>query len=269
MTYMDIPYALDPQRAWPECRFMLIWKVQANDAYHAVQEQGFRNPGLFVTFEGQGRLSREGKREQLHAGTYRFVERMVPCTYQCVGGDWKFYYIEFSGLEMARELGLTIDRTVTTARMAEAVKLCKQMVDCLIMQPVGYAYTTQSALHELILLFAHELAAAQGVRHPELDEIVYQMHMGIGRPFLIDDLIRQSGLSRTGFFSRFREMTGMSPSRYMQELKLASAKASLETTRLTVKEIASSLHFYDEFHFSKMFKQRYGMSPSAYRRKKL
>ncbi|WP_269432460.1 helix-turn-helix domain-containing protein [Gordoniibacillus kamchatkensis] len=64
----------------------------------------------------------------------------------------------------------------------------------------------------------------------------------------------------------FRSRTGMSPSRYMQGLKLDSAKAALETTRLSVKEIAAALHFYDEFHFSKLFKQRYGISPREYRR---
>lgn len=41
----------------------------------------------------------------------------------------------------------------------------------------------------------------------------------------------------------------------MLKLKLESAKVSLDTTSLSAKKIASALHFYDEFHFSKLFKK--------------
>jgi two-component system response regulator YesN len=39
----------------------------------------------------------------------------------------------------------------------------------------------------------------------------------------------------------------------------------LQADDAPLKEIAAELGFCDEFHFSKLFKRRTGLSPSAYR----
>ncbi|WP_245600181.1 helix-turn-helix transcriptional regulator [Paenibacillus harenae] len=266
--YMDIPYTLEGNHELPDCRFRSIWKVQANDAYQVVKPDGFSFPGLFMTCGGKGLFTQSEKQAQLVSCTFLIAEETAPCSYGCHGGHWDFYFIEFSGLGMARQLNLPIGHAVTTAKMPEAVQLCERLIDGLILQPAGYGYAAHLILQELLLLFARDQAAIPSARFPELDEALYRMHKHIGVPFRVEDFIRGTGLSRTVFFERFRAMTGMPPSRYMLELKLASAKASLETTNVSVKEIAASLSFYDEFHFSKAFKQRYGVSPRAFRDKR-
>jgi AraC-like DNA-binding protein len=265
MVYTNIPYALDDTVPLPAFRFKSIWEVQANDAYQVVQPRGFAFPGIFVTYEGQGTIEHSELRYELEAGTYMIIPGGIPCRYRCKGGNWKFYFIYIDPEDMILQLELIRGRPVTTAQMPEAVRLCKRLIDSLIVQPVGYGITVQLYAQELLLLLAREQAAGSGNRCPELDEILHRMHQNIGRPIPIEEFVRQSGLSRTVFFARFRSRTGMSPGRYMLELKLASAKTALETTRLSVKEIAAALHFYDEFHFSKLFKQQYGASPRAYR----
>ncbi|MBB6735153.1 AraC family transcriptional regulator [Cohnella zeiphila] len=265
MVYMNIPYALDDSVPVPAFRFQSIWKVQANDTYQAVQPRGFPSAGIFVTYEGRGTFTHPDRRDELGAGTYMIVPAGLPCSYRCEGGDWKFFFIQFDSLDIALQLELTVGRPAATAQMPEAVRLCKRLIDSLIVHPAGYGMAAQLYAQELFLLFGEERASAGRNRHPELDDVLFRMHRNIGRPLPVDELVRQSGLSRTVFFARFRSRTGMSPSRYMLELKLASAKATLETTDSSVKEIAAALHFYDEFHFSKLFKQRYGVSPRAYR----
>ncbi|CAI6060651.1 AraC family transcriptional regulator [Cohnella sp. JJ-181] len=267
MAYMDIPYGLDDQFSLPELRFRSIWKVQANRTYQAAKPLGFDVPGIFVTFEGRGTLSQSDARYELEAGTYMIVQPGLPCAYRCADDLWNFYFIHFEPLDMALLLDLTAGRPASSARMAEAVRLCERMIDSLIVRPKGYKFMVNLEMQKLLLLFATEQDAGSGSRYSELDDILYRMHKNIGQPAAIDDLVRQSGLSRTVFFARFRARTGMSPHRYMQELKLASAKTSLETTNLSVKEIAAALQFYDEFQFSKLFKQRYGASPRAYRQR--
>lgn len=265
MSYMDIPYGLDDHFSVPEFRFKSIWKVQANDTYQVNQPNGLDIPGIFVAYEGKGAFTYSDTRHELDAGTYTIVQNGVPCSYRCVGGDWKFYFIHFDPLDMAFHLDLPVGKPVSTAKMPEAVRLCERLIDSLIVKPKGYGLTVQLLSQELLQLLAREHDANYESRHPELDDVLYQMHKNIGQTVPIDDFVRQSGLSRTVFFARFRSRTGMSPNRYMQELKLASAKAALETTNSSVKEIAAALRFYDEFHFSKLFKQRYGVAPRSYR----
>lgn len=265
MSFMNIPYELEEGPLPPPCRFQLIWKVQANNAYQAAKPAGFSAPGLFATWEGKGVITLGSEQHELVAGTYIIVPPDIAAAYQCLNGNWKFYYLEFDSLDMALGLDLPVGIPVSTAKMAEAARLNERLINNLIMKPAGYAYDSHLAMQELLLLFARERHADRFGRHPELDDILYRMHQTIGQAVPIEDWVQRSGLSRTAFFTRFRSRTGMSPSQYTQELRLAAAKTSLETTHATVKEIAAALRFYDEFHFSKLFKKRYGMSPRSYR----
>lgn len=266
--YMDIPYQLDGSIRLHPCQFHAVWKVHANEAYDAVQPHGFMSPGLFITFGGQGVYTCGTARLELGAGTYLLAEASKPCAYKPVQGDWRFYFIDFSDLAMARQLELPIGSAVPFAHVAEAARLCEQLIHYLILKPAGYGYTASITLQELLLLFARERVEGGSRRDPELDAVLFEMHRHIGEPFRTEAYIRLSGMSRTAFYARFRGLTGETPTQYMLRLKLASAKASLETTSLSVKEIAAALHFYDEFHFSKMFKRHYGISPRNLRRQR-
>lgn len=263
---MNIPYELAPSDSRLPCRFHSIWKVHANESYQVAKQNGFSEPGLFVTIEGTGSLTLNGEKRLLHAGTFFIADVDMPCSYCCIDDNWKFYFIDFVGTDMIKELELAIGQVTTSAKVADSVKLCEKIIETLIVKPVGYVYSVNILLQELILLFAREKSITNTTRDPELDTVLYHMHQNIDKPFRVQDYIAESGLTRTTFFSRFRGMTGQSPAQYMLDLKLASAKASLETTNLSSKEIALALNFYDEFHFSKMFKQRYGFSPRIYRK---
>ncbi|MFC5448833.1 AraC family transcriptional regulator [Paenibacillus aestuarii] len=263
---MNIPYEIKEQPTVSPCRFGSIWKVQANDAYQVNKAEGFQAPGLFLTYEGQGALTLAGKRYELSAGTFIIVSDAVPSTYHCLENNWKFYFLDFSSLAMIQHLQLPVGTVAASGKMTEAIQLCERLIDNLIVQPAGYAYSADILLQELLLVFAREQSTAALTRYPELDVVLFYMHKNIGKPIRVEDMLQMCGLSRTAFFARFRAMTGLSPSAYMLRLKLESAKASLEMTRLSVKEIAAALHFYDEFHFSRLFKKHSSLSPKEYRR---
>ena len=62
--------------------------------------------------------------------------------------------------------------------------------------------------------------------------------------------------------------TGLSFHAYQKERKLEMAASLLMTDPdLQLREIANALGFYDEFHLSKSFKQKYHISPREYRNK--
>jgi len=54
---------------------------------------------------------------------------------------------------------------------------------------------------------------------------------------------------------------------YVNEYRLAKAKALLLTTKDSICEIAISTGFSDNSYFTRKFKELYGISPSAMRRK--
>ena len=63
----------------------------------------------------------------------------------------------------------------------------------------------------------------------------------------------------------FKSDVGMPPIRYLRLLRMERAKDLLESSFLSVKEIAFQVGLNDESHFVRDFKSTYGYSPALYR----
>lgn len=79
------------------------------------------------------------------------------------------------------------------------------------------------------------------------------------------DLSRQFGLVPSYLSMIFRQAQGISPSDYLNNIRIKKAKQFLEETELSVKEIAERIGFADQLYFSKVFKKETGETPSAFR----
>jgi AraC-like DNA-binding protein len=81
-------------------------------------------------------------------------------------------------------------------------------------------------------------------------------NLGIGEICAVG-FMSQSSLQR-GFHERF----GMSPKAYLSKLRLHRATELLLSGHPSVKEVAFACGFSDEKFFSRVFKEKYGFSPS-------
>lgn len=63
----------------------------------------------------------------------------------------------------------------------------------------------------------------------------------------------------------FKSDVGMPPIKYLKLLRMERAKGLLESSFLSVKEIAFRVGLNDESHFVRDFKLTYGYSPTTYR----
>jgi len=72
-------------------------------------------------------------------------------------------------------------------------------------------------------------------------------------------------LSRNAVYGLVREQTGKSLNEYLEELRINQAVTMLKTTGLTVAEIAAACGYNSTNTFYKVFKKRFGLSPSAFR----
>lgn len=69
----------------------------------------------------------------------------------------------------------------------------------------------------------------------------------------------------SSFRKEFKRLTGEPPNQFVLNLRLNRAKYLLETTSLTINEIAEQTGFESVFYFSKLFKKRNGRFPRFYR----
>lgn len=82
----------------------------------------------------------------------------------------------------------------------------------------------------------------------------------------LDKCAERCGFSRSRFTHLFTEVVGISPYRYQQKFRLEQACELLRSTSLPVSEVAENVGFQDALYFSRLFKKRFGMSPSDMRK---
>jgi transcriptional regulator GlxA family with amidase domain len=105
--------------------------------------------------------------------------------------------------------------------------------------------------------------------HGDVDILQVQnwLEQHFDQPLLIDEVARQFGFGVRNFKRRFKDATGYTPITYLQTLRLEKAKQLLETTRMTQDSITYAVGYEDGNSFRRLFRQRVGLLPAAYRKK--
>jgi AraC-like DNA-binding protein len=79
------------------------------------------------------------------------------------------------------------------------------------------------------------------------------------------DLARKNGMSYSQFRRRFREHSGQAPGHYLTASRMRAAAGQLQTGHDSIQQIGEAVGYPDPAHFSKVFKQHFGVSPRSYR----
>ena len=87
------------------------------------------------------------------------------------------------------------------------------------------------------------------------------------RELSVYDLAQTVHLSYPQFNRLFVKYLGVTPIRYIHQLRLEKAKGLLYTTELPIKVIADECGFKDIYYFSNFFRTATGCSPTQYRNK--
>ncbi|MBN2712751.1 MAG: helix-turn-helix domain-containing protein [Planctomycetes bacterium] len=98
-----------------------------------------------------------------------------------------------------------------------------------------------------------------------LESALRFMEDNLGAAINRRDLARRANLSETRFHYVFKYATGLAPLAYLKKIRMNHAQTLLFQTDLPIGEIGESIGYPDIFHFSKIFKQFCGLSPSRYR----
>ena len=86
-------------------------------------------------------------------------------------------------------------------------------------------------------------------------------------PIGVAQIAEQLNVTPNYLSSLFKKYKRISFTRFITDIRLNEAPKLLETPGITVKEAASRLGYMSSRHFARLFREKYGMSPSDYYRK--
>ncbi len=93
-------------------------------------------------------------------------------------------------------------------------------------------------------------------------EIISRLPTGLPS---VAELADERGMSRTGFTHYFRRTTGLSPARFINQVRLAEVAKLLVSSSLKLSAIAEVTGFADATHLGKVFRRHYYLTPDKYR----
>jgi AraC-like DNA-binding protein len=104
------------------------------------------------------------------------------------------------------------------------------------------------------------------LRDPYVAKILVTLHANIARPWTVNELAREVGLSRSAVADRFVRSIGMAPIRYLSHWRMQVAAQKLGSGRESLAQIADAVGYDSEAAFSRAFKNAFGSAPATWRR---
>ena len=86
------------------------------------------------------------------------------------------------------------------------------------------------------------------------------------RTISLRELAGAAGLSRFHFSRLFKHQVGLSPAKYVEHLRIEQAKALIVSGEMSLAQVAQSVGFADQSHFSRRFSAHEGRTPAVFAR---
>ena len=118
-------------------------------------------------------------------------------------------------------------------------------------------------LSRIIALARHRSGQAPDL---EMMRILGEVRRNPAQAWSVAELARRAGLSRPHFIHRFKRAHGMTPKQFIVRSRIDQACQLLETTSLSVKQVAAALNYRDEYFFNRQFKAVIGAPPNRWRK---
>ena len=197
-----------------------------------------------------------------------------------IGGKFEFFHFYFNDLDVARCAEETWDADPDKRQLAELYHaedaVLAQAGKLLALSDWQAPGQTMAMDHLAQGLLLQVVSRHSSVRHG-LPEVTGQLsvryrrmlqeriHAHLDQSLALADMASWVNLSPYHFARLFRATFGCAPYQYVQEQRLILARDRLRNSRDKITAVALSCGFNDSSQFSRAFKSRFGITPSAYR----
>lgn len=224
---------------------------------------------LHVILKGRGIFRAKGAEYKVSAAE-AFLIRPDEVTYYEADGvqPWEYAWVAFSGPEGERllsECGLAKN---CIGRFHENGPWARWSL-CLA-DSFGSGENSQNEMTGYLYLLFSQMIRSEKPSGDYTAEYMEKAESYIQHNYsysvTVGDIARYVGIQRTYLYKLFMKYKNVSPKKYLTACRLNNAKWLLESTSLTVTEIALSSGFHDASSFCKIFQEMEQMTPLHYRK---
>ena len=186
---------------------------------------------------------------------------------------WEYIWIEFDGLRVREALGiagLTMDQPIYKTRLKdlqeEMVKEMHYIIDHNDSAPfhlIGHLYLFFDAL--LRSITPEHPVSGKKLRDYYVRESLMFIEQNYQNDITIEDMAKLCGLNRSYFGKIFKEAIGKTPQEFLLTYRMIKATELLKLTKLSIGDISNAVGYANQLHFSRAFKNIYGVSPREWR----
>ena len=236
------------------------------------QEYKKAHYSLHYVVSGKGTFQTGGKSYTVLPGQMFYMHPMTLVHYAPDPEDpWTYLWFEINGIK-ARELvdlaGFSVKNPVYTCQSEEILPVLYRLFSAPA-NDMALEYHTLGLVMEALALVIDERAPAQKKKTVRKAEHVQRAVTYIDANFTVNQLSLKTVASylflNSAYLSRiFKEVTGVSVSKYITSMRIQRACMLLEQGGMTVKDIARQVGYRNVNFFSKEFKKHRGIAPGHY-----
>lgn len=239
-----------------------------------------RNHYLFhYCLSGTGTLIAENSKKesityQVKSGQGFMLFPDQVCTYIADNEiPWEYVWLEFDGLR-AKELieltGLGVNQPVYKARYKDLAETMKSEMMYIVNHKeespfhlIGHLYLFIDSL--LRSSSRSQLSKGNSLRDFYMKEALSFIEQNFQNNISVEDIASSCGLNRSYFGKIFHESIGKSPQDFLISYRMSKAGELLKLTDLSIADIGNAVGYPNQLHFSRAFKNVYGISPRNWR----
>ncbi|EJT6614480.1 AraC family transcriptional regulator [Clostridium perfringens] len=268
----------------------ILWKKYVKENFEMnIDECGIEQgiPGLGYNYEvlknavihyvtkGYGTFKFNGKVYTLKQGDIFILLKGMQVEYVAsIDDPWEYYWIGFSGSNANEYLNRT---SITNSCVANCKENSKIPQIILNMCEISKTYNPSksddilllkelySLLYTLIEEFPKPFEYKDKELHTYIQDALNFINSNYMHSITVQEIADYVNLSRSYLYKMFIKNLGISPQRYLINLRMYKATLLLKGTKLPIGEVASSVGYSDSLLFSKTFSKHFSMSPLNYR----
>lgn len=230
---------------------------------------------LYIT-EGKGRFSCEtlGRSKSIPVkGGMMFL--LFPGEWHSYYPDkstgWEEYWIGFNGEfidNLIRQGFFSKDRPLFKVNIhVDIVNLYTSAINAAVAQESGFQQVLAGIVDRLLSL-AYFYDRNSQFQESDTANKISQAKVMIHSHYMTispEEVAAKLCLSYSSFRKTFKEYTGFSPARFINEVRMSKAKELLTNTTMSIKEVAYNVGYNNHDYFFTAFRHMTGQTPAEYR----